>query len=157
MRIMMPMLLLAGVVATSACVVDSLETGPVLTIALRGPLNTATPTDDDPYLILGSRTEYACEFEVEVEAGTEVSGSGAKMKETTFVPAGFAITIAPLDLKLTQADFNPHEILDDRDYDQKMKFIIPMASMGTMLTIHAEAEDSRGVRSNVIEYRVALR
>jgi hypothetical protein len=151
MKRCMLLALLAG------CPMDATEIGPNIHVEISSRLNSTSDMDPDPHITLSSTaTQYMLDFKITAEAGVERKSADETLPKT-FVPTHFSLTIEPIAIALTETDFTPHIVLDDRRYDGGPSVDIPAAMKGTSLTVHLEGEDSRGLHSNIVDFVLALR
>jgi hypothetical protein len=143
--------MIAGVVL-AGCPVDRHEVGPVVHVQLT-TFTTVSDTDTNPMIALDGQTSYSIDMEVDVAAGTDDDG----MTMNTFLSASMTATATVPGVTIADSPFTPHDLFDETDYNRKDPLVIPASAMGRTLSIHAEAMDSRGLRSNVLDFTVALR
>jgi len=136
----------------TACPVDRHEVGPIVHVQLTDS-SLVKDTDTNPTLDLNGRTSYKIDMEVDVTDGTDDNGT----MMNTFQSTAMMATATVPGVTIADSAFTPHDILDEIDYNRDAQLVIPASAMGSMLAIHAEAMDSRGLHSNVLDFTVALR
>ncbi|MBL0217244.1 MAG: hypothetical protein IPQ07_25625 [Myxococcales bacterium] len=145
-----------AVALVGACVApDTTQVGPTIDVILVHTNGNATSMDADPHLTLGTKTSYSFEVDVHTVAGTEQSNGTPS--DTMFPAETVSVTIMPIGVSLTKAEFYVRNILEERTFEQTVKTDVPASMLGSSLMLHAETADARGLQSNTIDFTFALR
>lgn len=143
--------------ALTACVKppdEKTQVGPTIDVELKPPTGFgASSSESSPYLSLGTgATAYTFKVIVGTNRGETYDGSKYTHPDVTKVSAtvqlaGANIPAITLDVDMTQSEwtYTSHDLIS-----------VPSSFKGQKLTVHADAHDTAGLSSNLIDFMCAL-
>ena len=145
------MLLLAA--CTVACTVKERDQkGPEIHITLDASFQSAGDQDTTNEFRLDTDPSYTVDATITSVDGTEDDSTTFSYFSVTDYHATFAVP----NVTIPEVGFTADGFDNDPTFKRDAPFVIPASAKGGKLSVHVEANDSRGLSSNVIDFTVSL-
>jgi hypothetical protein len=137
----------------SGCVIPERDyTGPTIQMQLvSNGFDTVQSDEATPTFQLGTDTQYSIDVEVFTYQGTATDAGTTSSSHVTSLSTSFSLggMDQPVDLTSDHSSISA-------TYTSRAPLVIPGTAKGGSLAVHASATDNNGVRSNVLDFSIAL-
>ena len=138
----------------AACTINERDqTGPEVHIDLQSSFEDATDESTTNEFSLNGAAQYSVDVTINTTDGTEDNMTTPSSYEVTDYHATFAVPSVtfPNSTFTTDDSFG-----SDPSFKRDSPLVIPASAKGQKLTVHVDANDSRGLAANTIDFTVML-
>jgi hypothetical protein len=138
----------------AACTIPERDqTGPEVHIDLQSSFEDASDQQTTNEFSLNGATQYSVDVTINTTDGTEDNMTTLSSYEVTDYHATFAVpSVTFPDGTFTTDD----SFGSDPSFKRDSPLLIPASAKGQKLTVHVDANDSRGLAANTIDFTVML-
>ena len=129
------------------------QTGPTVHIDLQSSFENASDQQTTNQFSLDTDPQYSVDITITTIDGTEDNMTTTSAYEVTVYHATFAVpgVTFPDSTFTTDDSFGA-----DPSFKRDSPLVIPASAKGQKLTVHVDANDSRGLAANTIDFTVSL-